>query len=224
MPGSLDLHCWLLTCAGTAIGRAGAVLDGRMGVRLEELVRAHGRLLEGCGGAELDGRGGAVLGGDVTFDESLMLSKKEELIDARKDHVGKTVLILPMRMKNLRNSSKALLEIDREERFDLLITALYDLEIEQLDVKTSFAYGELEKQIFMHQSEVFVIQDKEDHVSLLKKSLYGLKQSPRQVTLYTIVALSTTEAEYIAATEAMKEDILLKGLVGDLGLKQESST
>ncbi|KAK3035648.1 hypothetical protein RJ639_033176 [Escallonia herrerae] len=39
------------------------MLDGRMGARLEELVRAHGRLLEGRGGAELDGRGGAVLGG-----------------------------------------------------------------------------------------------------------------------------------------------------------------
>ncbi|KAK3037631.1 hypothetical protein RJ639_030408 [Escallonia herrerae] len=34
-----------------------------MGARLDELVRAHGRLLEGRGGAELDGRGGAVLGG-----------------------------------------------------------------------------------------------------------------------------------------------------------------
>ncbi|KAK3011142.1 hypothetical protein RJ639_012867 [Escallonia herrerae] len=34
-----------------------------MGARLDELVRAHGRLLEGRGGTELDGRGGAVLGG-----------------------------------------------------------------------------------------------------------------------------------------------------------------
>ncbi|KAK3016563.1 hypothetical protein RJ639_005824 [Escallonia herrerae] len=58
-----DLHYWLLACADTAIGRAGAVLDGRMGARLEELVRVHGHLLEGRGGAELDGRGGAVLGG-----------------------------------------------------------------------------------------------------------------------------------------------------------------
>ena len=32
----------------------------------------------------------------------------------------------------------------------------------------------------MHQSGWFIVQDKEDHVSLLKKSLYGLKQSPRQ--------------------------------------------
>ncbi|KAK3011604.1 hypothetical protein RJ639_011011 [Escallonia herrerae] len=45
-----------------------------------------------------------------------------------------------------------------------------------------------------------------------------------KATLQTIVALSSTEAEYIAATEAVKEAIWLKGLVGDLGLKHESST
>ena len=32
----------------------------------------------------------------------------------------------------------------------------------------------------MHQPEGFEIHGKEDHVCLLKKSLYGLKQSPRQ--------------------------------------------
>ncbi|KAK2977898.1 hypothetical protein RJ640_022689 [Escallonia rubra] len=42
---------------GTAVGRAGAVLDGRMGARLEELVRAHGRILDGRRGAVQDGRG-----------------------------------------------------------------------------------------------------------------------------------------------------------------------
>jgi len=47
-------------------------------------------------------------------------------------------------------------------------------------VKTAFLHGELEEQIFMHQSEEFVIEGKEDPVYRLKKSLYGLKQSPRQ--------------------------------------------
>ncbi|KAK2997512.1 hypothetical protein RJ639_025981 [Escallonia herrerae] len=41
-----------------------------------------------------------------------------------------------------------------------------------------------------------------------------------KATLQTIIALSTTEAEYIAATKAVKEAIWLKGLVGDLGLKE----
>ena len=47
-------------------------------------------------------------------------------------------------------------------------------------VKTTFLHGELEEQIFMHQPEGFVIEGKEGHVYRLKKSLYGLKQSPRQ--------------------------------------------
>ncbi|KAK3000211.1 hypothetical protein RJ639_022742 [Escallonia herrerae] len=55
-----------------------------------------------------------------------------------------------------------------------------DLELEQLDVKTVFLHDKLEEQIFMHQPKGFMIQDKEDHVFLLKRSLYGLKQSPRQ--------------------------------------------
>ena len=55
------------------------------------------------------------------------------------------------------------------------IVAWFDLELEQLDVKTAFLHGELEEQIFMHQPEGFVIEDKEDHVCRLKKSLYGLK-------------------------------------------------
>ena len=62
----------------------------------------------------------------------------------------------------------------------LALVAMHDLELEQLDVKTAFLHGELEEQIYMHQPEGFVIEDKEDHVCLLKKSLYGLKQSPRQ--------------------------------------------
>ncbi|XP_075098855.1 secreted RxLR effector protein 161-like [Nicotiana tabacum] len=43
-------------------------------------------------------------------------------------------------------------------------------------------------------------------------------------TLQSTVALSTTEAEYMAITEAIKEAIWLQGLLRDLGIGQESIT
>ena len=43
-----------------------------------------------------------------------------------------------------------------------------------------------------------------------------------KATLQSVVALSTTEAEYIAATEAVKKALWLKGLVAELGLSQKS--
>ncbi|KAJ9566010.1 hypothetical protein OSB04_001976 [Centaurea solstitialis] len=63
----------------------------------------------------------------------------------------------------------------------LLGMVAYDvLELEQMDVTTAFLNGELEEEIFMHQPEGFVFPGKEGHVCKLIKSLYGLKQSPRQ--------------------------------------------
>ena len=53
----------------------------------------------------------------------------------------------------------------------------YDLELEQLDVKTTFLHGNLKETIYMYQPEGF--EEGENKVCLLKKSLYGLKQSPR---------------------------------------------
>ena len=43
-----------------------------------------------------------------------------------------------------------------------------------------------------------------------------------KTTLQSVVALSTTEAEYTVATEAVKEALRLKGLVTELGLYQKS--
>ena len=43
-----------------------------------------------------------------------------------------------------------------------------------------------------------------------------------KATLQSVMALSTTEAEYTAATKAVKEALWLKGLVIELGLNQKS--
>ncbi|GKD76273.1 retrovirus-related pol polyprotein from transposon TNT 1-94, partial [Tanacetum coccineum] len=61
----------------------------------------------------------------------------------------------------------------------LAMVGAFDLELEQLDVKTAFLHGNLEERIYMSQLEGFD-NSRRDHLYLLKKSLFGLKQSPRQ--------------------------------------------
>ena len=49
----------------------------------------------------------------------------------------------------------------------------------QVDITTAFLNGKLEEEVFMKQPEGFVVKGQEHLVCRLKKSLYGLKQSPR---------------------------------------------
>ncbi|KAL0368431.1 UNVERIFIED_CONTAM: Retrovirus-related Pol polyprotein from transposon TNT 1-94 [Sesamum calycinum] len=62
----------------------------------------------------------------------------------------------------------------------IVVAALYDLEIHQMDVKTAFLNGELDEEIYMEQPEGFVVPGHEKKVCRLVKSLYGLKQAPKQ--------------------------------------------
>ncbi|KAL1197961.1 Retrovirus-related Pol polyprotein from transposon TNT 1-94 [Cardamine amara subsp. amara] len=134
----------------------------------------------------------------------------------------------------------------------LAAVAHQDLELEQLDVKTAFLHGEVEEEIYITQPDGFQVPGKENYVCRLNKSLYRLKQSPRQwylrgdvdsrrsmtgyvftlgnsviswkATLQPTVTLSTTEAEYMALTEAAKDGIWLKGLISGLGLHHDQAT
>ncbi|KAL0417179.1 UNVERIFIED_CONTAM: Retrovirus-related Pol polyprotein from transposon TNT 1-94 [Sesamum latifolium] len=65
-------------------------------------------------------------------------------------------------------------------RIILALTAHFNWELKQMDVKTAFLHGDRDENIYMEQPYGFVDNKNPDFVCLLKKSLYGLKQSPRQ--------------------------------------------
>ena len=67
-------------------------------------------------------------------------------------------------------------------RFDsvrvlLSVAAAQDMDTLQFDIKTAFLYGDLDETIYMEQPRGYEV---EGQVCLLRRSLYGLKQSPRQ--------------------------------------------
>ena len=62
----------------------------------------------------------------------------------------------------------------------IAIAAIFDLKIHQMDIKTAFLNGNLEEEIYMDHPEGFVEPGQESKVCKLTKSLYGLKQVPKQ--------------------------------------------
>ncbi len=62
----------------------------------------------------------------------------------------------------------------------LALVAMFDLECEQMDVITAFLNGDLDQEIYMLIPEGLRTPENEGMVCKLQKSLYGLKQSPRQ--------------------------------------------
>ena len=60
----------------------------------------------------------------------------------------------------------------------LSIVQAKNLLIQQMDVKGAYLNGTLKERIYMKQPEGF--EDDTNHVCLLKKTLYGLKQSRQE--------------------------------------------
>ena len=65
-------------------------------------------------------------------------------------------------------------------RMVLAIAALGHLEVHQMDVKKAFLNRDLDEEIYMEQLEGFLIPGQERKVYKLVKSLYRLKQAPKQ--------------------------------------------
>ena len=66
-------------------------------------------------------------------------------------------------------------------RLLLSLTSHFGFKIYHLDVTTAFLHGELDKEIYMRPPETVQIPD--GHLLRLLKTMYGLKQSPRQWNL-----------------------------------------
>ena len=56
----------------------------------------------------------------------------------------------------------------------LTIVVQFDLELEQMDVKTTFLHGELEEKIYMKYPESYIQEGKENKVRLLKSHFMDL--------------------------------------------------
>jgi hypothetical protein len=66
----------------------------------------------------------------------------------------------------------------------LAIAAIEDLEIQQMDVKSAFLNGDLKEEVYIDQPEGYEVKIDTDNsqklACKLRKTLYGLKQSPRE--------------------------------------------
>jgi hypothetical protein len=102
----------------------------------------------------------------------------------------------------------------------LSIVAKQDLELFQMDVKTTFLNGELDEEIYMVQPLGFEVQGHECKVCRLKRSIYGLKQSSRQWYLrfhdsITSFGFEMIEEDHCVYLKRSKRSILILSLYVD---------
>ncbi len=64
-------------------------------------------------------------------------------------------------------------------RLLIALASQLGMKLHQMDVTSAFLNGSIKEEIYMKQPEGFEMKDKENKFCRLKKSLYGLKQSPR---------------------------------------------
>ena len=62
----------------------------------------------------------------------------------------------------------------------MTLVAYFDIELHQMDVKTTFLNDNIDETIYMVQLENIVSKDPKKMVCKIKKSIYGLKQASRQ--------------------------------------------
>ena len=61
----------------------------------------------------------------------------------------------------------------------LALAAQEEMHLHQMDVQTAFLNGVLQEEVYMRQPEGYAVKGSEHKVCRLRRSIYGLKQSPR---------------------------------------------
>ncbi|GAA0142795.1 hypothetical protein LIER_35636 [Lithospermum erythrorhizon] len=104
----------------------------------------------------------------------------------------------------------------------IALAVIHDLIVHQMDVKIAFLNVNLEEKIYMSQPEGFVVQGQENKVCKLKKSLYGLRQAPKQCVQITLdvdhmLILGNTLDVVNKTKELLSSNFDMKGL-GEAGV------
>ena len=106
-------------------------------------------------------------------------------------------------------------------RLLLSLAARFRMTLTQFDVKCAFLSGDIDRQIFVRQPALF--EDGTSRVCLLKRSLYGLKQSPKLFnekikSVLRDLGLAQNKAENSLYMKLDKSDLTLLVLYTDDGL------
>lgn len=97
-----------------------------------------------------------------------------------------------------------------------------NMHIHQMDVITAYVQGDLSEEIFMNQPEPFIVKGQEDKVCLLKRPLYGLKQSGREWykkldSYLSSIDMKKTEVDpCVYVDNGSKSDLIIIVYVDDL--------
>nr|GEU75737.1 zinc finger, CCHC-type [Tanacetum cinerariifolium] len=133
---------------------------------------------------------------DAIFDEhrfsSVPRPSQKSLVKGTKDSGG---LVVPEKVteeaRMVSHGFKQKSKIDYSDTYALVaristirlliaMASIHSLIIHQMDVKTAFLNDELEEEVYMNQPQAFIMHANENKVYKLIKSLYEMKQTPKQ--------------------------------------------
>lgn len=103
------------------------------------------------------------------------------------------------------------------------IAAAHDLELFQLDVKTTFLNGEVDEELYIAQPEGYVVAGREKEVCRLNKSIYGIRQASRiwNMTLHSALlafGLTQSTADPCIYSRIRGDEIIIIAIWVDDGL------